>query len=143
MRLHQRSQADCTEVSGKKPITHAFQALRQFFAWSRQRHFKWDSVVSPNLTNNPSDCLSRAEIWRMIFRSVNDRDTGLAAHEPIENLFTDGRHAGHAQCLVDYRRYDRYRLSPADQRIAMFTGVHCHKVGAIYNNCTHGSMLNV
>ena len=99
--------------------------------------------MRPNAANNPPDRLSRSNVRRMILSPMYDCNARLSIHESIEDLFANRGDAGHAQCFVNNRCYDRDRLSPADQRVAKLVGVHSHKVRAIYNIYTHGSILNV
>src|SRR5438128_826219 len=107
------------------------------------RYLERNSAVRPNLSNDAPDRLLRSNIWWMIVTAMHDGNSWLATQESVKNFFSGGGHSSHAQCFVHNRRNDRHRLSAADQRIAKSIGVHSHKVGAIYNNCTCGSMLNV
>jgi hypothetical protein len=79
----------------------------------------------------------------MVLTPVDNSNARLSIHETIENLFANRGHSGRAQRFIYDRRDDRHWLSAADQRVTKFIGVHFHKVGAIYNNCTCGSILNV
>src|SRR5215468_1117704 len=79
----------------------------------------------------------------MIFATVDDGDPRVSTHEAVKDVFANRWYSGESQSFVDNRRNDRYGLSSADQRIAKPVAVHFHKVGAIYNKCTDGSMLNV
>ena len=90
-----------------------------------------------------ADRFLRSNIGWMILAAMHDCNAWLSIHESIEDLIANGLYSGQAQRFVDDRRNDRHRLSTADQRIAELIGMHFHKVGAIYNNCTCGSMLNV
>ena len=107
------------------------------------RHFEWNAAIRPYLADNPANNFSGSDVGRMILAPMHHGNSRLSAHEAVNNLFSNGGNARQPQSLVDDRRNDRYGLSSADQRIAKPVAVHFHKVGAIYNNCTGGSMLNV
>ena len=107
------------------------------------RNFERNAAVGPDLPNHSADGFLRSDIGWVIFAAVDDCNSRLSVHEPIEDLFADGGDTGRSQRFVDDGSNYRHRLSATDQRITKFIGVHSHKVGAIYNNCTCGSMLNV
>src|SRR5947208_16978254 len=99
--------------------------------------------MRPNAANNPPDRLSRSNVRRMILSPMYDCNARLSIHESIEDLFANREDAGHAQCFVNNRCYDRDRLRLADQRVAKLVGVDSHNVRAICMLYTQGSVLNV
>src|SRR5262249_45722509 len=113
------------------------------YASRRRRYFKGDPPIVPDLADDAANELPGANIWRVIFTPVHNGNARVSAHEAVKDLFTSRRNPCQSETFIDDRRDDRYRLSPADQRIAKPIAVHSHKVGAIYNNCPGGSMLNV
>ena len=143
MSFNERRETRRAEVPRQQRVIHTFRAVRQFLARSGLGHFERDCSIGPNLANGAPDRLLRSDIGRMILATVDHGNARLSAHKSVEDLLADRGHAGHAQCFVHNRRNDGHRLSSTDHRIAKLIRVHSHKVGAIYNNCTSGSMLNV
>src|SRR4029078_1553675 len=123
----QGGETSCEEVSRKQCIVHSLSSIRKFFAGSGMRNFERNRAMSPDLPNHPADSFLHADVGRVIVAAMDDRNSRLAIHKPIKDLFTDGRHTGSAQSFVNDRSNDRHRLSTADQRITKLIGMHSHK----------------
>jgi hypothetical protein len=143
MSFEEGRQRRSEEIAAQQCVIHPFGSVSQFLAGRRLGHFERNASIRPNVPDDAANYFPGANIWRVIFTAMHDGNPRVSAHEAVEYLFASRRNPCQSQSFIDDRRNDRYRLSPADQRIAKPIAVHSHKVGAIYNNCTGGSMLNV
>src|SRR5262249_50201300 len=143
VRFEKGRQGRSKEIAAQQCVIHPFRSVGQFLARRGLRHFEWNASVGPDLPDNAANYFSGPDVWRMVFAAMDDGDSRVSTHETVEDVFANRWNPRESQSFVDNRRNNRYGLSSADQRITKPVAVHFHKVGAIYNKCTDGSMLNV
>jgi len=126
VRFHVGREASRAEIAGKKPVTSALRAAREFLARHILSDLERKSAIQPQLANRAPDGLFHSDTRRMIVSSMHNRDSGMPTHEQLHHALAVRRHPGRSQSFFNDRGNDGDRLRPADQRIFELTRVHFH-----------------